>query len=41
VSIAGPPRARLHYFDKGILATIGRSRAIAEAPKPGYDSTQR
>ena len=26
-----PPRDAFHYFDKGSMATIGRSRAIAEA----------
>jgi NADH dehydrogenase len=25
-----PPKPQFHYFDKGILATIGRSRAIAD-----------
>jgi NADH dehydrogenase len=29
-TIAGRPRGRFHYFDKGIMATIGRSRAVAE-----------
>jgi NADH dehydrogenase len=29
-TLAGRPRAKFHYFDKGIMATIGRSRAIAE-----------
>jgi NADH dehydrogenase len=29
-AIAGRPRGRFHYFDKGIMATIGRSRAVAE-----------
>jgi NADH dehydrogenase len=26
----GEPRARFRYFDKGIMATIGRARAVAE-----------
>jgi NADH:ubiquinone reductase (H+-translocating) len=29
-TIEGRPRGRFHYFDKGIMATIGRSRAVAE-----------
>jgi NADH:ubiquinone reductase (H+-translocating) len=29
-TILGEPRGRFHYFDKGIMATIGRSRAVAE-----------
>ncbi len=29
-TMAGRPRGRFHYFDKGIMATIGRSRAVAE-----------
>ena len=29
-TIAGRARGRFHYFDKGIMATIGRSRAVAE-----------
>jgi NADH:ubiquinone reductase (H+-translocating) len=29
-TLAGRPRGRFHYFDKGIMATIGRSRAVAE-----------
>jgi NADH dehydrogenase len=29
-TIAGRPRGRFHYVDKGIMATIGRSRAVAE-----------
>ena len=29
-SIDGRTRGKFHYFDKGIMATIGRSRAIAE-----------
>ena len=29
-TIAGRPRGRFRYFDKGIMATIGRSRAVAE-----------
>ena len=29
-SIDGRARGRFHYFDKGIMATIGRSRAVAE-----------
>jgi NADH dehydrogenase len=31
-SLAGEPREEFHYVDKGSLATIGRSRAIAEFP---------
>jgi NADH dehydrogenase len=29
--LAGKPRGRFHYVDKGQMATIGRSRAIVEA----------
>ena len=29
-TLAGRPRGRFHYLDKGIMATIGRSRAVAE-----------
>jgi NADH dehydrogenase len=29
-SLAGRPRGTFRYFDKGIMATIGRSRAVAE-----------
>ena len=29
-TIRGISRGRFHYFDKGIMATIGRSRAVAE-----------
>lgn len=29
-SIAGKPREEFHYLDKGSLATIGRSRAVAD-----------
>lgn len=29
-SLAGAPRQRFHYLDKGSMATIGRSRAVAE-----------
>ena len=28
--LAGRPRGRFHYFDKGIMATVGRSRAVAQ-----------
>jgi NADH:ubiquinone reductase (H+-translocating) len=31
--LAGQPRARFHYFDKGSLATIGRAAAIAQFGK--------
>jgi NADH dehydrogenase len=31
--LAGRPRKKFHYVDKGQLATIGRSRAIAEVGK--------
>jgi NADH dehydrogenase len=31
--LAGKPRETFHYFDKGSMATIGRSRAIAEIGK--------
>ena len=30
--IAGKPRRRFHYVDKGIMATIGRRSAVAELP---------
>ena len=30
-SVGSPPRTAFKYFDKGSMATIGRSRAIAEA----------
>jgi NADH dehydrogenase len=29
-TLAGRPRGRFHYVDKGIMATIGRSRAVAQ-----------
>ncbi len=29
-TLTGRARGRFHYFDKGIMATIGRSRAVAE-----------
>jgi NADH dehydrogenase len=29
-TLAGKPRGTFRYFDKGIMATIGRSRAVAE-----------
>jgi NADH dehydrogenase len=29
-TLEGRARGRFHYFDKGIMATIGRSRAVAE-----------
>ena len=29
-TLAGRTRSRFHYFDKGIMATVGRSRAVAE-----------
>ncbi len=29
-SVAGKPREEFHYWDKGSLATIGRSRAVAD-----------
>jgi NADH:quinone reductase (non-electrogenic) len=29
-SLAGKPREEFHYWDKGTLATIGRSRAVAD-----------
>jgi NADH dehydrogenase len=29
-TMAGRPRGRFRYLDKGIMATIGRSRAVAE-----------
>jgi NADH:quinone reductase (non-electrogenic) len=32
-SIAGKPREVFHYLDKGTLATIGRSRAVADLGK--------
>jgi NADH:quinone reductase (non-electrogenic) len=32
-SVAGKPRQVFHYLDKGILATIGRSRAVADMGK--------
>jgi NADH dehydrogenase len=32
-SIEGKPRETFHYFDKGTLATIGRSRAVADLGK--------
>lgn len=32
-SIAGMPRQRFQYWDKGIMATIGRSRAVAQVGK--------
>ena len=28
--LRGQPREKFHYFDKGQMATIGRSRAIAQ-----------
>ncbi|HWJ57299.1 MAG TPA: NAD(P)/FAD-dependent oxidoreductase [Vicinamibacterales bacterium] len=28
--VAGLPRRRFHYFDKGFMATIGRARAVAQ-----------
>ena len=31
---ACPPRPAFHYWDKGSLATIGRSRAVASLPGP-------
>jgi NADH dehydrogenase len=31
--LAGRPRSKFHYVDKGQLATIGRSRAVAEVWK--------
>jgi NADH dehydrogenase len=31
--LAGRPRGKFHYVDKGQLATIGRSRAVAEVGK--------
>jgi NADH dehydrogenase len=31
--LEGKPREKFHYFDKGSMATIGRSRAIAEIGK--------
>lgn len=31
--LAGKPREEFHYFDKGQMATIGRSRAITEVGK--------
>ena len=31
-SVAGKPREKFEYWDKGSLATIGRSRAVAEFP---------
>jgi NADH:ubiquinone reductase (H+-translocating) len=31
--LAGEPRSKFHYVDKGQLATIGRSRAVAEVWK--------
>jgi NADH dehydrogenase len=31
--LAGRPRSKFHYVDKGQLATIGRSRAVAEVGK--------
>jgi NADH dehydrogenase len=32
-SVAGKPREEFHYLDKGMLATIGRSRAVADLGK--------
>ncbi|MGE5324431.1 MAG: NAD(P)/FAD-dependent oxidoreductase, partial [Actinomycetota bacterium] len=32
-SVAGKPREEFHYWDKGSLATIGRSRAVADFGK--------
>jgi NADH dehydrogenase len=32
-SLKGAPYREFHYFDKGSMATIGRSRAIAEIGK--------
>jgi NADH:ubiquinone reductase (H+-translocating) len=32
-SLAGAPRQRFRYWDKGIMATIGRSRAVAQVGK--------
>jgi NADH:ubiquinone reductase (H+-translocating) len=32
-SIAGKPREEFHYLDKGTLATIGRSKAVADLGK--------
>ncbi|MDB4939573.1 MAG: dehydrogenase, partial [Labilithrix sp.] len=29
-TLRGEPRTRFHYVDKGIMATIGRSRAVAQ-----------
>jgi NADH dehydrogenase len=31
--LAGRPRGKFHYFDKGQMATIGRSRAVAQMGK--------
>lgn len=32
-SVAGKPREKFHYLDKGTLATIGRSKAVADLGK--------
>ncbi len=32
--MAGKPRTKFHYFDKGDMATIGRSKAIADVKWP-------
>jgi len=38
-TIAGKPRVPFEYFDKGILATIGRGRAIAQLRRVGLTRT--
>ena len=38
-AIAGKPGAPFHYFDKGIMAMIGRNAAVAEVGKKRYELT--
>lgn len=35
--IAGQPRGRFHYFDKGQMATIGRRRAVVQTKSLRFD----
>ena len=38
-AIAGKPGKPFHYFDKGIMAMIGRNAAVAEVGKKRYELT--
>ena len=38
-SILGKPREPFKYFDKGIMATIGRKRAVVNVGKAGFSGT--